>query len=150
MANSLGSNTVVQIGIVVCDIEKKLDQYCAVFGLEQRPKVSITAPVEEAHTVYRGESTPARAKLAFIQMGQVSIELIEPVGGPSTWQEFLDEHGEGAHHIAFNVKGTPQVVSFLNGLGIPTAQQGDYPGGMYTYMDSTSQLGVILELLENF
>lgn len=150
MVDHLGSNTVVQVGIIVRDIEKKLDHYCAVFGLAERPKVSITGPVEEVHTVYRGESTPARAKLAFIQMGQVSIELIEPVGGPSTWQEFLDKNGEGAHHIAFHIKGTPQVVSFLNQQGIPTAQQGDYTGGMYTYMDSTSQLGVILELLENF
>lgn len=150
MVDSLGSNTVVQVGIIVRDIEKKLDEYCAVFGLKERPKVIITGPVEEVHTVYHGESTPARARLAFIQMGQVSIELIEPVGGPSTWQEFLDKNGEGAHHIAFNIKDTPQVVSFLNGQGIPTAQQGDYTGGMYTYMDSTAKLGVILELLENF
>jgi catechol 2,3-dioxygenase-like lactoylglutathione lyase family enzyme len=150
MVENLGSSTVVQVGIIVRDIEKKLDHYCAVFGLEQRPNVILTDPVEQAHTVYKGESTPARAKLAFINMGQVSIELIEPVGGPSTWQEFLDSHGEGAHHIAFHVAGTPRVVSFLNGQGIPTAQQGDYTGGMYTYMDSTPQLGVILELLEDF
>jgi methylmalonyl-CoA/ethylmalonyl-CoA epimerase len=150
MKESIGSNTVVQVGIIVRDIEKKLDSYMAVFGLEQRPPVSITGPVEEANTVYKGQPTPARAKLAFINMGQVSIELIEPVGGPSTWQEFLDNHGEGAHHIAFRIQGTPEVVSFLNEQGISTAQQGDYTGGMYTYMDSTPQLGVILELLENF
>jgi len=150
MKESIGSNTVVQVGIIVRDIEKKLDSYMAVFGLDQRPAVSITGPVEEAHTIYQGESTTARAKLAFINMGQLSIELIEPIGGPSTWQEFLDNHGEGAHHIAFQIKGTPEVVTFLNEQGILTAQQGDYTGGMYTYMDSTPQLGVILELLENF
>jgi len=150
MTEKLGSTTVVQVGIIVRDIEQKLDSYCAIFGLEKRPDVTITAPVEQAHTVYKGESTPARAKLAFINMGQVSIELIEPVDGPSTWQEFLDRHGDGVHHIAFNIQDTPRVVSFLNGFDIPTAQQGEYTGGMYTYLDSTPQLGVILELLENF
>jgi 4-hydroxyphenylpyruvate dioxygenase-like putative hemolysin len=83
-------------------------------------------------------------------MGQVTIELIEPVGGPSTWQEFLDKHGEGVHHLAFMVKGTDQVVAVLEGQGIPMVQQGDYTGGRYTYLDGESKLGVVLELLENF
>jgi len=82
-------------------------------------------------------------------MGQVDIELIEPIGGPSTWQEILDEKGEGVHHIAFTIKGTDQVVAFLKGEGLDVVQQGHYPGGMYTYVDSTPALGVILELLEN-
>jgi 4-hydroxyphenylpyruvate dioxygenase-like putative hemolysin len=112
--------------------------------------VSLTDPVEQAHTVYNGSPSPARAKLAFIQMGQVSIELIEPVGGPSTWKDFLDQHGEGVHHIAFQVKDTPKVVAGLNEKQIPLVQQGDYTGGMYSYLDSAPQLGVILELLENF
>jgi len=150
MANGMGSMTVTQVGLIVRDIEKSLDTYCRIFGLETRPPVSITDPVEQAHTTYQGKSTPARAKLAFIKMGQVTIELIEPVDGPSTWRDFLESKGEGVHHIAFEVEGTPKVVSFLNGEGIPLVQQGDYTGGMYTYLDSAPQLGVMLELLENF
>jgi archaellum component FlaG (FlaF/FlaG flagellin family) len=83
-------------------------------------------------------------------MGQVSLELIEPIGGPSTWREFLDEKGEGVHHIAFFVKDTGEAVRFLDGVDISVVQQGDYTGGRYTYMDSASALGVALELLENF
>jgi len=39
-------------------------------------------------------------------LGSLSLELIEPVGGPSTWREFLDTRGEGVHHIAFHVPDT--------------------------------------------
>lgn len=148
--DGIGSQVVVQVGIVVRDIEKSLDAYCAVFQLQERPGVILTDPVEKAHTVYCGGPTPAQAKLAFLNMGQVSIELIEPVGGPSTWKDFLDAHGEGVHHIAFNVQNTPKVVSFLNSKNIPLVQQGDYTGGMYSYLDSAPHLGVMLELLENF
>ena len=81
---------------------------------------------------------------------QATLELIEPIGGPSTWQEFLDEKGEGVHHIAFMVQGTDDVVTFLEGKGIPVVQQGVYTGGMYTYVDSKPALGIILELLEDF
>lgn len=62
----------------------------------------------------------------------------------------LDTHGESVHHIAFQIKGTDHVVGYLNGQGIATVQQGQYTGGMYSYMDSMPKLGVMLELLENF
>jgi methylmalonyl-CoA/ethylmalonyl-CoA epimerase len=145
----LGTHTVCQIGLIVQDIEKSAQAYSEVFGLP-KPDVIITDTVDVAKTAYRGASTTARAKLAFFDMGQVSLELIEPIGGPSTWKEFLDEKGEGVHHIAFRIKGTEQVVAYLEGKGIDIVQQGYYTGGMYTYVDSTSVLGVVLELLENF
>ena len=150
MAVKFGNQPVVQVGLVVRDIEKSLDAYVEVFSLEQRPEVSETDGVEKSHMRYLGQASEARAKLAFIPMGQVTIELIEPIGGPSTWQAFLDEHGEGVHHIAFMVEGTDQIVSVMQGQGIPLVQRGDYTGGMYTYLGSEKKLGVILELLENF
>ena len=145
----LGTNIVCQVGLIVRDVERSAETYSQVFGLP-KPDVIITDPVDVAKTAYRGEPTSARAKLAFFHMGQVSLELIEPVGGPSTWQEFLDEHGEGVHHIAFRIKSTDKVVAYLEGKGIEVVQQGYYTGGMYTYVDSAPALGTILELLENF
>ena len=145
----MGTNTVTQIGLVVRDIDQKIDAMSQVFGME-KPEVIITAEETEAHTRYRGEPSKARAKLAFFNLGQVSLELIEPIGGPSTWKDFLDQKGEGVHHIAFQVKDTQDVVQFLGTHDIEEVQRGDYTGGMYTYVDSSDQLGVILELLENF
>ena len=145
----LGTTVMCQVGLIVRDIERSSEAYSRVFGLP-RPEVIVTDGPEIAHTRFRGQPTDARAKLAFFDMGQVSLELIEPIGGPSTWREFLDERGEGVHHIAFTVEGTDEVVAFLAEAGIPVVQQGDYTGGRYTYVDSAPALGVILELLENF
>lgn len=144
----IGTNVICQVGLIVRDVERSIEAYSRVFDLP-KPEVIVTDGQESAHTRYRGEPTDARAKLAFFDMGQVSLELIEPIGGPSTWQEFLDERGEGVHHIAFFVQGTDQVVAFLEENGIAVIQQGDYTGGRYTYADSAPALGVILELLEN-
>jgi len=145
----LGTDIVCQVGLIVRDIERSAEAYSRVFGIP-KPPVIITDEAKIAETMYRGEPTEARAKLAFFQMGQVSIELIEPIGGPSTWQEFLDAKGEGVHHIAFIIQGTDKVVAYLEGEGINVVQQGKYTGGMYTYVDSEPALGVVLELLENF
>jgi 4-hydroxyphenylpyruvate dioxygenase-like putative hemolysin len=74
-----------------------------VLGLP-RPDVIVTDDYEQARTVYRGQPSPARAKLAFFDMGQVKIELIEPIGDLSAWKETLNAKGEGIHHIAFQIK----------------------------------------------
>jgi methylmalonyl-CoA/ethylmalonyl-CoA epimerase len=145
---ALGTHIVCQVGLIVRDIERSIGTYSRVFGIPE-PEIIVTDGPEIAHTRFRGEPTDARAKLAFFEMGQVSLELIEPIGGPSTWREFLDEKGEGVHHIAFVVKDTDEAVKFLEGEGVGVMQQGDYTGGRYTYLDSASTLGVVLELLEN-
>jgi len=95
-------------------------------------------------------SWPARAKLAFIELKNITLELIEPDRNPSTWREFLDTHGEGVHHVAFEIKGMDEKTALLGKKGMPLLQKGDYEGGRYAYIDGTAQLGLILELLENF
>lgn len=145
----LGTDILCQVGLVVRDIERSAEAYSRVLGLP-KPAVVVTDEYNRARTTYRGQPTTARAKLAFFHLGQVALELIEPVGGPSTWQEFLDEKGEGVHHIAFVIEGTAHVIDFLQEQGIGLLQQGRYTGGMYTYVDSAPALGVVLELLENF
>jgi len=147
--NYFGSGHMVQVGLVVRDIDKSAKAYAELFGVEV-PEVIITGTEEEAHTKYKGESTQARAKLAFFNMGSLDLELIEPIGGPSTWRDFLEEKGEGVHHIAFNIQGTDVVTEGLAEKGIPVVQQGDYTGGRYTYVSGEEQLGLVVELLENF
>lgn len=143
----LGSTTVAQIAIVVRDIESASQRYAAILGLPV-PDIIITAPGLEVHQTYNGEPSDAQAKLAFFQLGQVQLELIEPMGGNSTWQAALDEKGEGVHHIAFWVEGMQRSVDFLKSQNIPMIQRGDMGEGQYAYFDSVASLGVTLELLE--
>ncbi|MBN1582283.1 MAG: VOC family protein [Anaerolineae bacterium] len=148
MGDKLGNNVVCQIGLIVKDIEKSSRAYADLFGMDV-PQWIITDTEDKAHTRYRGEPTQARAKLAFFHLGAVDLELIEPDGKPSTWQEFLDTHGEGVHHIAFQIKGMEEQIAILDKKGMPLVQTGDYTGGRYAYVDGSKQLAVILELLEN-
>ena len=142
------NNVLVQVGVVVKDIEKAAANLVELFGLEM-PEISLTDPVEKAETKYRGKSTEARAKLAFIDMGSLQLELIEPVGGPSTWQEFLDKHGQGIHHVALQIKGMKEHIRLMEEKGMTLVQTGEYTGGRYAYIDAIPQLGMIIELLEN-
>jgi len=105
---------------VVRDIEAKARAWSDILGLPM-PQIHITDTVDTAQTEYQGERTIARAKLAFFHMGQVDIELIEPIGEPSTWKDQLDQHGDSLHHIAFQVNGMTNKVAYLESNGIPPA-----------------------------
>ncbi|GAA0843412.1 VOC family protein [Bifidobacterium pullorum subsp. gallinarum] len=144
----LGTKVITQIGIIVKDIEKVGASYAKFFGI-QPPTWFWTDTREVAQTEYNGGPSEARSKLAFIDCGQLQVELIEPDEQPSTWREFLDTHGEGVHHIAFVIEGMKEKLEILNGSGMPLIQKGEYTGGRYAYVDTFSELKVLIELLEN-
>lgn len=146
--NLLGTNVVTQIGLLVHDIEKTSDTFATLFGMP-KPKWNWTDTIDKTEATYNGNPCPARAKLAFFSMGNLDIELIEPDHEPSTWRDYLNEHGEGVHHIAFQIKGMGEVVKRFADAGAALIQKGEYTGGRYAYIDTSESLKVILELLEN-
>lgn len=148
MAGLLGNNVITQIGILVNDIEKVSQAYADFFGIA-KPEAVITDALEKAETVYMGSPSEARAKLAFIDMGSLQLELIEPDQHPSTWRNHLNEHGEGPHHIAFVIDGMKEKITLLESKGFPLQQKGEYTGGRYAYLDTFKELKVLIELLEN-
>jgi 4-hydroxyphenylpyruvate dioxygenase-like putative hemolysin len=139
--------TLCQVAIVVRDIEEKSRAWAATLGCET-PKIIVTEKPEVSGIRYRGRATNARAKLAFFSLGQITIELIEPIGEPSTWREHLNQHGESIHHIAFRVEGMKEVLLKLERQSMPAIQTGDFVGGRYAYVDGQTVLGAVLELLE--
>jgi catechol 2,3-dioxygenase-like lactoylglutathione lyase family enzyme len=143
----LDSQSFCQVALVVRDIEHSRHRYAALFGVAP-PNVIITDPAEKARTRYRGQPTLAQAKLAFFDLGHAQLELIEPIGGPSIWQEHLDRHGESVHHIAFRVPAMKPTLDSLAARGAPTVQTGEFTGGRYAYVDASATLGTLLELLE--
>ncbi len=139
---------IVQIGVVVENIDEAIQAWSRLLGVEP-PPVILTDPEEIAHTRYRGQPTSARAKLAFFDLGQVALELIQPVGEFSTWHDHLTAHGAGLHHVAFEVKGMEERIRELEELGLRLVQRGEYPGGRYAYLDGQRPFGATIELLES-
>lgn len=139
---------VTQVGIVVRDIEKTSQAFADAFGIE-KPEWFWTDGYDKAQTEFRGKPSEAKSKLAFIHCGQVDIELIEPNEEDSTWKEFLDEKGEGIHHLAFVVDGMKDHITRAEASGMSLVQKGEYEGGRYAYIDAVSSLKMVIELLEN-
>lgn len=142
----------LHIGIVVRDIEKAMRHWTTFLGLDAPPPVIMATGDPANPTEFRGQPSAAIAKLAFFQLDNTQVELIEPVGDhPSHWREFLEQHGEGVHHIGFAVTGMGEghLENFAQ-HGLPVAQHGGWDGGEYGYMDTHDALGVTVELLESY
>ncbi|SFD71715.1 Glyoxalase/Bleomycin resistance protein/Dioxygenase superfamily protein [Paenibacillus catalpae] len=146
--SAIGTKMITQIGILVHDIEAVSEAYANFFGVD-KPAWNWTDTPDKAQTEFLGEPSQARAKLAFIDMDSLQLELIEPDFHPSTWRNYLEEHGEGPHHIAFVIEGMKEKIAIMESKGMKLQQKGEYTGGRYAYFDSIPQLKVLVELLEN-
>ena len=144
----LGDNKVVQIGLVVENIDKAVQAWSLLLGVNP-PSIIITETVDITHTQYQDGPTPAQARLAFFDLGQIALELIQPVGSPSTWNDHLVAHGPSLHHLAFEIKGMDIHIRELAKHGLSLIQRGDYTGGRYAYVDGQKLFGTVIELLEN-
>ncbi len=148
----LGTNKIAQLCFVVKDVEATRDAFCHMLGVEKSTILESPDP-EIVKVKFRGQPTDAINRFTFIDTPRIQIELVEPnPSSPSTWQEHLEKHGESAHHIAFWVDRVDEKKALLNELGFPTIQEGLFfdGGGQYAYMDTTSEYGIIIELLELF
>ncbi len=140
-----GGGRITQIAVVVPDIERAAVAYADLFGMPT-PGIIITDGVDKANTAYFGEPTEARAKLAFLQFENITLELIEPIGEPSVWLDVLEEKGAGFHHIAFQVENMDEGLAHLQDRGGSFVQRGDFTGGSYAYV-THDELGMMFELL---
>src|SRR4051794_956894 len=94
------NRNLMKIGIVVDDIEEAARQYSELFGVEM-PNIRIPDPnrepqhTESGYTWFRGKFVPGRVKLANLQMGPVTVELLEAYDEPGPWNEFKEQNGQG-------------------------------------------------------
>ena len=122
------------IGIVVKDLDRAIKVYSEALGL----KVKMTEVLEEY-----------QVKIAFLPVGETLIELIEPLG-PGAAQHFLQEHGEGLHHICYRVTDIDQA---LEAVGQKVNLRDETPrlgaaGSKVAFLDPQSIFNVETELVE--
>lgn len=144
---ALSNTKLAQVAIVVKDMEASRARFAKMLGVEE-PPIIVTEPGSSVRLNYRGKESDDRAKLAFFDLGGVSLELIEPIGKNSAWAEDLDSKGERVHHLAFWTENMVESVAVLGENKAPLIMRGDMGDGQYAYFDGVPEFGVMFELLE--
>ena len=142
MKTNVEAKTLCNMCIVVPDIEKAAAGWADLLGIE-KPEIRLAHLQGGADYTYRGQAVSCDLKVCNIPMDGFVLELHQPVGGDSTFSEYMKKHGFGLHHMSFEVGGKRDaVVTEMTESGYEPRTVGFYPGSSWTVMDTEEILGV--------
>ncbi len=135
---------VIQVGVVVRDVKKTVERLSS---LGIGPFQEMVLPPDRKEW-FRGEPMYADFKIYGAMIGDIQIELIQPLSGNSPHMEFLETKGEGIQHIACAVPDVQAAVDKLAEKDVSILMRAKFPGDRgVAYMD----LGVgniLVELIQ--
>jgi catechol 2,3-dioxygenase-like lactoylglutathione lyase family enzyme len=139
-----------QVGILVSDIEAAIPRYSALFAVREW-RLWTYGPGFVPELWYRGQLGTFVVRLA-ISDTSPQLELLEPLQGPSIYEEWLRDNSPGLHHIGTFVPSLDTAIDAMRATGYEPVQVGrgygaDGDGG-FAYYDTTSELGIITEVIE--
>lgn len=136
--------------VELCHVTRDLDAALAHWtqDLGAGPFFVFEVPVLPGQ-LYYGEPTEVSMKVGFGFSGGVLIELLEQTNeGPSPFLDFLNERGEGLHHIMPRTN-YDEGHERLSAAGHEIAYSGQMPSGeRFCLFDTRSVNGSYVELME--
>ncbi|MFX1491121.1 MAG: VOC family protein [Promethearchaeota archaeon] len=93
--------------------------------------------------------TPYKIKIAFLTLGELQLEFIQVLAGtPTVYTDFLDQCGEGLHHVGINVPNLQKALDGVVDEGIEVLWSGVIYSVPFAYLDTQQRFGTIIELIE--
>ena len=131
-------------GWVVKDLDRVVD-FWEKLGIKDIQKLGL---VDMPGVVYHGEKTASKLKTATAVIGGVDIDWIQPVSGESGYSNFLQQHGDGIHHLAFRVASAEQFdeqLRYFKERGVPAVElwKGKNGKGRFVYLETAQRGGGI-------
>ena len=122
------------LGIAVHSIEKARRFYEETLGL-------VCEKIEEVNS--------QKVKIAIFAIGKTRIELLEPTGPDSPVARFLEQKGEGLHHVAYateNIEGQIELAEKSGCQLIHKTPIKGADGKLVAFLHPKSTHGVLTEL----
>ncbi len=123
------------LGLAVRDLDAAIQLYEQVFGL------SLT---------HRWFAEADRMEAASFQVGDMEIELMQPLDEDSPVGRFLARRGEGIHHVAYKVDDVAEALDTARVAGVATIDQVPRTGGdgrtRIGFLHPRATFGVLTEL----
>ncbi|NTI43757.1 VOC family protein [Rhizobium rhizogenes] len=133
-----------QVGIVVPDMDAALRAMTAKIGTGR----FMTLPPNLKESWYRGRMETMSYALAFGYMGDIQVELMQPISGNSTYSEYLAKFPEGGvHHLGFEVDDFDAAAAMMDERGYRAVQKGSFGDTRFNYYEHDGDTGVITEIL---
>jgi len=131
-----------QNAYVVHNLEESLNYFRSVADIRTELAFEI-----EQQMVVRGKRGTVRNKIAFVWVGEMQYELIEPVSGLcDIYREALPQHRKMQfHHVCMRVPDWAKFRSAAEASGVPIVIEGGSEELRFLYLDARETLGHYLE-----
>ncbi len=93
-----------------------------------------------------------KVRLVFFHVGDASLELTEATSSDSPISKFIEKHGEGVHHLSFEVEDINEEIRRLKGEGfqlIDEKPRVGAGGSLIVFIHPKSTNGVLIELCQS-
>ena len=139
--------TLWHVGISVKNMDQAVKYYKSLGGTadDVPGHVLDSANFKEFKTYGKTNAPAWKIKIKMVQLGPLMLELTEPVEGGNYNETFMDKHGEGPNHIAYQVDDLEKEVKEMEDKGVPAMY---YAKGAYAYMDARKIGGLVIELFQ--
>ena len=123
------------IGIVVESIDASLKTYCDGLGFTLLERRTVAEHLVE---------------VAFLDAGNSALELLAPLDTTSGTARFLQNRGEGVHHICFAVDDIVATLAELRAQGMRLIDEQPRQGihGLVAFVHPKATHGAMIELLQ--
>jgi len=130
---------IIQTAWVVEDIEPSERFFVDHFGVRKWIRIPDVHFAPDTCT-YRGAPADFVAHVSMAYIGDMQLELIQPVDGDSIYSEFLERGGPGLHHICFVPADFDAALASAECDGLPVLQQGAMGNGLmeFAYIDGAA------------
>ncbi len=122
------------IGIAVKSLDAAVEFYESALGLR---------------CLGREEVPDQKARMAFFDVGGTHLELLEPTGDSGPIARFLERHGEGIHHLAFETDDIHQQLEQARDAGCRLINEKPVEGAggkRIAFLHPRTTHGVLMEL----
>lgn len=135
----------MQVAYVVRDLEAAMKRHWEVFGIGPWDIYQFEAGKVQDY-VYRGKPATHTCLIAVTWSGDTQLELMQPLTGYSIYDEHLEKHGEGLHHIKLFYADCKKAVADFARKGYPVIQSGRIDDDEHYYLDTEKDFGYVIEL----
>ena len=140
---------IFQIALVTRDLERSMKAWVDNLGIGPWTVLTFTEDsVRDLKVGAQPVTVPFKFLIAIATVGDIDFELIQPVYGPTIYEEFLQRRGEGLHHIKEKIseRDLDAVIDDYAAKGIGVLQTGWFDVDVHYYMDTEPKLDFIFEL----
>ena len=140
----------MQVAHVVRDLDAALRRHWDVFRIGPWDIWDFNPETVRDYT-YRGKPATHSCIIACAWRGDTQLELMQPTGGYCIYDEFLEAHGEGLHHIGYRVDDCAQALADMVAAGATPIDAAPRPGSRGTtvaFIHPKGAFGTLIELVQ--